>query len=401
MNLLRLYCPLLEMPSQCQWALLSDNGKSTAGTSPLSGLPRRADRVQLIIPASEVLITQVRLPAAARRAAGSVLAFAIEERTVSEPDANQVSWLGTVVDDGVLAVLDKHGLERWRDALEKVGIRSFEVHSELLLLPWVSGEWSMAWNGREGFIRTGSLEAAATDSGDGKAPPLSLRLMLEQAKTNGNGPSSLALYTTAEDALPDVEAWQTGLGLPIRLAGSWDWRSAATAEGLALARDTPRWRGIPAIASKLRLAAWIGGIALVVHGIALTVDWTLLASEQRSLRREMDARFRATFPDAVSVVDPLLQMRRKLAEVRHIAGQPDVGDFLPMIEKVVSEMKDLPMGMVRVLAYEGGRMTLEVITADEPSINRIMTRLRQAGMSAEKSSSSSGAGRAVITVRIS
>lgn len=92
--------------------------------------------------------------------------------------------------------------------------------------------------------------------------------------------------------------------------------------GTALAQDSPRWRGIPAVASKLRLAAWIAGISLVLHAGALAVDWTLLVSEQRSLRQDMDTRFRATFPDAVAVVDPLLQMRRKLSEARHAVGQP-------------------------------------------------------------------------------
>jgi general secretion pathway protein L len=91
-------------------------------------------------------------------------------------------------------------------------------------------------------------------------------------------------------------------------------------------------------------------------------------------------------------------MRRKLAEARHAAGQPDIGDFLPMIEKVVSEMKNLPAGAVRILSYEGGRMTLEVIALDESAINRIVSRLRQAGMNAENSS---GAGHSVITVRVS
>jgi hypothetical protein len=48
-------------------------------------------------------------------------------------------------------------------------------------------------------------------------------------------------------------------------------------------------------------------------------------------------------------------------------------------------------------------MTLEVMAIDEPRINRIVTRLRQAGLSADGSSSSTGAGRAnaVITVRVS
>jgi general secretion pathway protein L len=132
------------------------------------------------------------------------------------------------------------------------------------------------------------------------------------------------------------------------------------------------------------------------------VDWTLLTGEQRSLRAQMDSQFRAAFPDAVSVVDPPLQMRRKLAEARHAAGQPDIGDFLPMMEKVVSEMKDLPVGAVRIVSYEAGRLTLEVMAMDEPTINRIVTRLRQAGLSAD-SSSSSGSGRAnaVIMVRTS
>jgi general secretion pathway protein L len=379
--------------------LLDDKGKTEIGTTPLSGLPRRVDRIQLVVPAADVLITRARLPPAARRTGGPVLAFAVEERTVSEPDANQVSWLGTVADQDVLAVLDRQSLERWRVALSKVGINSFEVHSEMLLLPVSVDEWSVAWDGNEGFVRTGKLEAAAIDSGDRASPPLSLRLMLERVQGTGPRPSSLALYAASEDVMPDVVAWQAALGLPIRQAGLWNWRTAAPSEGVGLAQETPRWRGTPAMFAKMRLAAWIAGIALAAHALALVVDWTVLASEQRSLRRQMDSRFRATFPDAVAVVDPLLQMRRKLAEIRHTAGQPDMGDFLPMIEKVVSEMKDLPGGSVRIVSYEGGRMTLEILTGDLAAVDRIVAHLRQVGLSAD--SSSPAAGRAAITVRAS
>ena len=63
-------------------------------------------------------------------------------------------------------MLDKQGLARWRDALEALGVRTYEVHAEILLLPRASGEWSLAWDGAEGFVRTGEFEGAATDSGD-------------------------------------------------------------------------------------------------------------------------------------------------------------------------------------------------------------------------------------------
>jgi general secretion pathway protein L len=399
MNLLRLYCPLLEIPAQCQWALVGDDGKSSVGSSSLKSLPRKANRIQLVIPASEVMITRTRLPAAARRATGSVLNFAVEDQTATEPDANQVSWLGTVDEGDVLAIVSRRGLDRWRTLLAEAGIRGYEVCSEMLLLPGTPGAWSIAWNGFEGFVRTGKLEAAATDSGDRASPPLSLRLMLETAKANGKTPNSLTLYTLAEDALPDVQAWQAILGLPIRHAGSWDWRNAPITEGVSLAQEAPRWGGMTAIAPRLRVAAWIAGIALVLHAVALAADWTHLANEQRSLRRQMDERFRTTFPDAVAVVDPLLQMRRKVAETRHAVGQPDIGDFLPMVEKVSAEIRDLPQGSMRIVSYESGRLTIEMLAADTAYVDRVVTQLRQSGFNVDRSASSAGPGRAVLSVR--
>ena len=128
------------------------------GEGALAELPRAADRIQLVIPAAQVLITRANLPSGARRRAGAVLAFAVEEATAAEPEANQVSWLGAAGDADALAVVDRQGLQRWRDALEAVGLRAYEVHAEILLLPQSSGEWSLAWDGGEGFVRTRSEE---------------------------------------------------------------------------------------------------------------------------------------------------------------------------------------------------------------------------------------------------
>ncbi|HVY07575.1 MAG TPA: type II secretion system protein GspL [Burkholderiales bacterium] len=401
MKQLRIYCPLQQVPSQCKWALVDSKGQTTTGTSPIKDLPRRVDRVQLVIPASEILITRARIPAsAAQRGGGAVLAFALEEQTATDPDANIVSWLGKSGDMSVLAAIDRRGLDRWRDALRQAGIQSFEIHSEMLWLPRASDEWSISWNGFEGFVRTGPFEAATTDSGSEKAAPLSLHLLLDQARSNGHPPRGLALYTTADDAIPDLEAWGKDLDIPVRHAGAWTWHSGASGEGIALAQEARRWGSVATAIPKLRLAGWMLALALVVHAVALVVDWTLLANEQRTLRRQMESRFRSAFPDTVAVVDPLLQMRRKLAEVRHNAGQPDAGDFLPMTAKVALATKELPPGTVRILSYEGGRATFDLMTVDTGSLDRAISRLREAGFGVEKSPSPAGAGRAVVTVRV-
>ncbi len=403
MSLLRIYGLLLEPPLRCQWALINDGREPVTGEGRLAELPRRAERIQLVVPAAQVLITRARVPQEARRRAGSVLAFAVEERTAGDPDANQVSWLGTVGEDDVLAVVDKPGLTRWRDALAVAGIRNYEVHCESLMLPWTTGEWSLAWNGREGFVRSGEFEGAATDCGGRDAPPLSLRLLLEQAQANSAGPNSIALYTTATDAAPDIEAWTRELGIAVNLAGTWDWRTAPSDAGISLTQERQRWRGFSGATAHLRPAAWILGAALALHAIALAIDWTSLAHEQRALRQQMESRFRAAFPDAVAVVDPPLQMRRKLAEAHHATGLADSGDFLPMAGKVMSGMKDLPAGALRIVSYESGRMTLEVATNDEAAVQRVVTRLIHSGLSVEPAAALKRPGGAtvVITVRSS
>jgi general secretion pathway protein L len=403
MSLLRIYGPLHDAPRRCHWALIDEGREPVAGEGPLAELPRRAERIQLIVPAAQVLITRARLPHAARRHASSVLAYAVEEQTAGEPDANQVSWLGAAGDSDILAVVDKPGLARWRDALDAAGLRGYEVHCETLLLPRVTGEWSLAWNGREGFVRSGDFEGAATDCGDREAPPLSLRLMLEEAQAHSAEPSCVALYTSAPDAAPDIEAWSRELGIAVRLAGIWDWRTAPPGAGVTLTQERQRWRAFTGAAARLRPAAWILAAALAVHAAALVTDWTLLANEQRALRQRLESRFRAAFPDAVAVADPALQMRRKLAEARHLAGQPDSGDFLPMVEKVSVAMKDLPAGAVRAVSYEGGRITLEISALDESSLRRIVAHLIQSGPSVDTSrpSKPSAGGAVVLTVRAS
>lgn len=383
MSLLRIRAPLGGEPSRCEWALI-DARQSIAGEGTLAELPRGAQRVQLLIPAAQVLIARAKLPRGAQRRTGPLLAFAVEEASAAEPEANQVSWLGAIAGDadgaGALAVLDKAGLRRWREALQAAGLRGFEVHAETLLLPRAEGEWSLAWDGAEGFVRSGEFEGAGTDGGDAAAPPLALRMLLEEARARGAAPGAIALYCIAPGAAPDTLRWEAELGVPLRLAGTWDWRTAPGEAGAGLAQERRRWRIDPAALARLRPAAWIAGAALALHGVALIADWASLAAEQRAVRGAMEARFRGAFPETVAVVDPALQMRRQLAAARRRAGVADGGDFPPMAEQVAAALKELPAGSLRVLAYEGGRMTLELGATEPAALARAAARLAQAGL---------------------
>jgi general secretion pathway protein L len=205
-------------------------------------------------------------------------------------------------------------------------------------------------------------------------------MMLDESRLHGTPPDSIAVYVIAPHTPPDLKLWEAALGVPLRLAGPWDWRTAPAEAGIALSQERRRWRIAPAAFAQLRPAAWIVGAALAFHGIALIADWALLGSEQRTVRAQMEARFRSSFPDAVAVAEPVVQMRRQLAAARHRTGMPDGGDFTPMVQKVATGLKDLPAGGLRTLSYESGRMTLEVPAMDDAALRRLAARLAQTGL---------------------
>lgn len=401
MSVLRIFCSAIEAPPSVQWALAGD-GATVQGEGPFAQLPRTAERVELVMAAAQVLITRVRLPGAAGRRSESLLAYAIEERLATEPDADQVSRLGSAGDAQVIAAVNRKALEHWRMALGAAGIEAYGVCCETLMLPLQAGSWSMAWNGEEGFVRSGELEGGATDRGDRQSPPLALRLMIEEARARNRAPAAIALYLTTPEAAPDVAAWQRSLGISFLPAQAWDWRSAPQLAGIPLMQRQRRWPPEFDRSAKLRLrrVAWIAGLALAIHAAALGADWVRLAGAQRSLQQKMELRFRSLFPDAVAVANPALQMRRKLTEARHAAGRNDPGDFPNLLTQVAAALKELPVGAVRVVSYENGRMTLELAVSEESVVRRSTARLTEAGLRVEPLPPASRTGRDTVTLTV-
>lgn len=399
MSALRIFCPLTAVPVQCAWLLLDDRAKAQAGEGTLAQLPRGATQLQLVLGASQVLLTRVHLPPSSKRRSAALMAYAAEDKLASDPDVNQVSRIGQVDGDDVLAVVNRQRLQSWRDALAAVGLRVDGVYCETLMLPLRDGEWSLAWDGRDGFVRTGEFEGGATDCGDQQTPPLALHLLLDAARARDAVPAAIAIHV-APSAQPDLAAWQHSLGVTVRLAAADDWRAAPAMTGIRIGQERQRWRPAPATLARWRLVGWIVSAALVLHSGALLADRLRLGSAQQQLRQQMETRFRALFPAAVAVADPVLQTRRQLAAARRAAGQPDAGDFAAMLDKVVPALANLPAAKLHALSYEDGRMTLEFIAPGDPLAHQLDARLTQAGFAVDAPQAARGGSRGTLTLTL-
>ncbi|GAB2664021.1 type II secretion system protein GspL [Arenimonas aestuarii] len=386
MSLLRLYCSLPDSPPACRWALVNEGRDTVVGEGEFSTLPRHAQRVQVVLPASQVVFLRVKLPPSKRRPSGQALAFAVEEQTAGDPALNQVRWLGQSEGNDILAVFDQDGYETWSRALAEAGVRGVEWQAETLLLPWLPGTWQLRWYGSEGFVRTGEFEGVATDCGDATTPPVSLRLLLAQARAAETAPVRIVLHPMADEAAPDAAAWSQLLGLPVEISAAsdgGDWTQAPMHAGVPLVAAERGWRGLSGLAPRLRTAAWVLAVALALHAALLVGDWASLAIERRNLQAQMEQRFRSAFPDAVAVANAPLQMRRQLAQTRHAAGQLDPGDFPALLAHLGDAGRELPPGSLRAVSYQSSSLVVEVVGVDAAGVQQVAARLVQAGLQVE------------------
>jgi len=397
---LRIGIALSDPALRCQWALCDGDREALTGSGPPDELPDHDGVIEVILAARDVLITRCQLPAAARRQSGALLAYAVEDATAGAPEENQVTWLGAdAAGINTLAVMDKAALLRWHAALAEAGIRRFTLCCETLLLPWSPGGWSVAWNGADGFVRTAEAEGGASDCGDRNTPPLSIELMLAESRQDNSAPAFITLYTSKAEALPNLEAWSETLGLTVKSGGHWHWSDSAGTAGPALVQQRERFQMLAGLPGKLRPALLLLALALVLHGVALAYDQRRLGSEQRELRAQMEARFRQLFPDAVAVVDPLLQLRRQLATARQLGGIADSSDFLPLLEQLALATRELPAGLVRTVSWEAGRMTVEFTGITDSDVSALLDRLRQAGLRADLAPASADSNTLILNIQ--
>lgn len=317
-----------------------------------------ADEIWLALPASRVLLSDIKISRRALRQLNGALGNAMEDRLMLDP-ANAHVVLGKLQTDDVhpVAVVEIAWLERLLALCRRHGLKIAGAIPETLL--WrgdeAAGQWCARWNGHDGFVRGGACAGFALDDGDVDSPPLALQLALAEARRRGAPAAALALESTLDI---DVAAWSRVLECPV-LPQTLSPDSHPPAINLLQGAYAPKRGGWfagfagSAELGRYRLAAGLAAAALGVHLLGNVADWARLSWENRQLRSEMNQVFKDTFPQAQAIVDPVLQMRRQLADLRRERGFLEPGDFLHALNATGGQV-----GGVAGLSYADGRLTL-------------------------------------------
>lgn len=379
MSTLRLYFSgqWLDPTSPCEWALCDDTGAMLqTGTDLLANLPKGHECVGILAP-DRVLSFSSTLPPGSKRRLQTALPFIAEEHTWSEPENNHVV-LGPLLADGrtMLAVVDKAWLARIIDACHAAKLNVRRIIVETFMPPLAAESWALVWNGHSGFLRTGIASGMVLD-GDNETVPLAVQLYLRTATPPKQ--ITVSCPPSAEQRLPN---WHN-LTIPMVLGATWDWRSAAiSAQALNI-----MWGDL---APSIRIKEWwpnLRPVALIllalflIETMGIHIEWAMLTQERSALTQDMQRSFRSAFGEGSTLVNAPLQMQRNLGELRHTAGLPDDGDFLPLLELAAGRLNTLPASSLRSLHYEGGRLDADIKLPRNEDFMQLQQDLQNSGLS--------------------
>lgn len=142
------------------WACLDQAGQ-VLGSDLAIALSQLAfdknDEVIAVIPADDVLLTEVKLPKLSRARLQQALPYALEEQVLDELEALHFASGPYQADQRLpVAVIKKAHISHWLQVLQRYGIQPEVMVPSSLALPFKENQWQLACLGNSFTIRTGA-----------------------------------------------------------------------------------------------------------------------------------------------------------------------------------------------------------------------------------------------------
>lgn len=383
----------LDASTPLTWMLESAAGaKLRSATSPIAQMPA-AQRVRLILPASVVMLTRVKLPAGRPQKIRQLLRYAVEDKVMADPETLHVASVSENSTEFAVAVVDRSWLKSVIDIFRGYGLAPRVALAETLLPKLEQAAWAAVWDGKQGFVRTGEYDGLAFDGGSQTEPPLALRLACDEARDNNAAPAELVLYTRAGALQPDLAAWSEVLGLKVHYAGAWSALAQASKSGehfnllqgeFAPASFRADW--LP----KLKPMAYLAAAIVIIQFGASALDLLMQRHEKNQLQQAMNSKYKATFPETRAVIDAPRQMQSQLQTLRRQAGEASPDDLVPMIARMTPRL-DRSVRL-SLLDYSPGLLKVDVILPAPDMAEPVRSQLQSDGLSVELESLTTVAG---------
>jgi general secretion pathway protein L len=361
-------------------------GNAASGETPIALLPKAAS-VDLVFDPADVFVTAIEPPKLSEGKLRLALPNILEDRLLAEaadchfafnvPRGGTGTTTIAALPKMPVAVIDRGVLTRALDACIEAGYRVRAAYSEIYTVPAPSaGVLSVRVDRGRGVARSATHDGFAFELAADEVPAalaLAVRqLGVRRIQAYGRDAARLQSLATelnvqVEPATAEVDPASTELAVNL-MQGSF-------AQGGMLGSLMPlagRAAGLRGAALKVPLA-W-ATVAAVVAIAGMNAYWLKLEGEARALRQQMESAFRSSFPETTAVVDPVLQTKRQLNDLRARAGQPSANDFSVLNARTAMLLTAAPLGSVGGIEYRDGALKVRFKggMADNPAFQNTL-----------------------------
>jgi general secretion pathway protein L len=381
------------MPLYCHYALATTGGaverEGVAALSELSEPVKRAQRVVLLLAASDVTLLRVKMPPLSGAKLRAALPNLVEDRLMSDPEECVVVPGEMHGGMRTVAVVGRGWLELLSRTLLTLGARSVSAIPSQLCIPY-QAEMAAATVSEHGVDADIAIRLAEQD-GIGLSivadQPESLAFEVMQSLSAVVPQGAIVLYVPQarvndyQDSLRIAPTLQDRITLH---ADNWQrWISGADKAGVDV------MTGLGAAAGpKIDWRAWrwpivLGTAVLLINVIGLNVDWLRLKREANALSNGMIQTYRTAFPKDPVVIDPLAQLRQKIAGAQRDSGQLAPDDFVALAAAFAEAWASTGKGAAPIagLEYRDRALIVKLKAGSEVELEQLTSALASRNLS--------------------
>lgn len=368
------------------WALFDAAGACVRSGVDRPGAWPAADRIEVVLAASQVRIACVALPPMPPSRIAGAVGFALEDQLAGPVAAHHLATSAQAPDGRVRVVIVARslvaGIAGWGRPVARI------IAEPDLAPPLVGWRWCASKDDDGGFVRRvdGSAFPVSAPPGDG-ALPVELAHALAQARRDGPAPP----HVRVDAAFPDdaLSRWHRETGVAFPRGTPWRWEMASPAAFSAAIDVLPAAPAAESAAARRHVgrlfapALILAGTAIAIHVVAGAGEWALLRIDAWRDAREWEALALAAGAPSDAASTPQsarAALVQRHAELRHARGLPAPDDALPLLARAAPALAALPQGSVKSAAYADGHWTLDLARAETPAVRDFDARMRGAGL---------------------
>ena len=367
----------------CPFALVSQGSAiERQGTAPLSDLSHtvaKAQRVVLLLAASDVALLHVQLPPLSSARLKAALPNLVEDKLVSDPSDCVVVAGGLAGGLRTIAVVQRTWLAILAKTFNAFGARQILALPAQLCLSHPSGQAAQAdsviaaiqpWDGdidmtvrlseQDGIglaimpavSHVDPAHADPAHANPATTPAKSMQNLSKNEAPEQHAATAREVIQTLSVVVPQaaitlyvpqaaLRVYQEAIhdtaliALNKRinlLADNWShWVTGANLTTLDLMAGLDSASGIKLDWRPWRWALALAATVLTLNAAALNIDWWRMKGENNSLRAAMVQTYKTAYPKESVIIDPLAQMQQKIAAAKHASGLAAPDDFTALI----------------------------------------------------------------------